>query len=73
MRVSVRPFEFATGCRHEAFCLLLRVLSQNALQFFWLKTIVADVGGMGSVVAIQAYFLHIMFINELSTYMVEQC
>ena len=68
MHVSVRPFELATGCCHEALCQFLRVLSQNALQFFILpRTIVADVGGMGNVVAIHAYFPHIMIIDELST------
>ena len=38
-----------------------------------LRTIVADVGGMGSVVAIHAYFLHIMIIDDFPTYMVGQC
>ena len=54
------------------FVCFLHVLSQNALQFFILpRTIVADVGGMGNVVAIHAYFPHIMIIDELSTYMVD--
>ena len=66
MRVRVRPFELATGCCHEALCLFLRVCSQNALNVL-LRVTVGDVGGMGSVVAIHAYFLHIMIIDEFST------